>query len=235
MKHVLIAVTSCGRQGNSGRFTGYDLAGVSHSYLMFRDQGYEVDFVSPQGSNPPIEKYQLSDPISRAFLEDDDAQFRIRNSRRPEALQAGDYRAIFCAGGQGALWDFPQDQALQQLVAEIYRHGGVIGAHCQGLAGLLDVRLGKESWLLAGKRVHSRPEPEPFVLPWSEPFDLDTRLLERDAILRRTPSLGSQFVISGRLVTSQHSDAAEAVARAMVDILGRTQIRPGYQGMLKAG
>src|SRR5688572_29022085 len=102
MQRILIAVTSCERQGMGGMFTGYELSEVSHPYLVFRDYGFEVEFVSPAGGNPPIEKYTLSDPISRAFLEDEDAQIRIRNSRRPEMLRPEDYIALYFAGGHGA-------------------------------------------------------------------------------------------------------------------------------------
>lgn len=219
MLRVLIAVTSCDRQGAHGPFTGYELREVSHPYLIFRDQGYEVDFVSPAGGNPPIEKYLLSDPISRAFLEDEDAQQRIRTSYRPNQLRAGDYAAIFFAGGQGALWDLADCHDLQELAAEIYQRGGVVGACCQGLSGLLNIKLANGAWLLKGKRIHSQGMiPAAFGA-----LNLEARLQERGALGRRTVPLATPVMISGRLVTTQEPLAAEGVAAAMVALIEQEQ------------
>lgn len=217
MPRILIAVTSCDRQGVNGPFTGYELLEVSHPYLIFRDQGYEVDFVSPQGGNPPIEKYLLSDPISRAFLEDEDAQLRIRTSRAPTQLRPGEYAAMYFAGGHGALWDFADCPSLQSLAASIYQAGGVIGAACQGLAGLLNVRLLNGESLLKDKRIHgSSAQAEACGV-----LSLTRRLQAQGAILRPTHALASPVVVSGRLVTSQDPAAAESVARKMIQLLAQ--------------
>ncbi|PKL74396.1 MAG: type 1 glutamine amidotransferase domain-containing protein [Candidatus Melainabacteria bacterium HGW-Melainabacteria-1] len=226
MPKVLIAVTSCERQANRGIFTGYDLSEVSHPYLVFRDAGYEVKFVSPKGGTPPIEKYTLSDPISRAFLEDEDAQARIRTSYQAQELNPRDYVGLFFAGGHGTLWDFPDDRSLQSLTANIYLAGGVIGAVCQGLAGLLNIRLPGGSYLVTRRYLHSLAPDAEVSAQSALPLRLKASLEAQGALFRQALPGSRQVEVSERLVTSQNSDAAERIARVMVELLQGTRCLP---------
>lgn len=219
MQRILIAVTSCERQGKGGMFTGYELSEVSHPYLVFRDYGFEVDFISPDGGNPPIEKYVLSDPISRAFLEDEDAQQRIRNSRRPERVNADDYVALYCAGGHGAIWDFPDNQGLQALATDIYERGGVVAAVSFGLAGLVNVRLSDGSYLVEQKMLHSFAPEDPEAHEGAIPALLESHLRERGAIFRNPQPYAMPVEVCDRLISSQDPEASERVARVMVDLI----------------
>ena len=48
--------------------TGYYLGEVSHPWEVLADAGYEIDFVSPKGGNPPVDGFDLSDPINKKVL-----------------------------------------------------------------------------------------------------------------------------------------------------------------------
>lgn len=231
MQRILIAVTSCEHKGDSGESTGYELTEVSHAYLIFRDQGYEVDFVSPKGGNPPIEKYNLSDVINRAFLEDQDAQERIRHSFRPEQLYAHNYEAIYFAGGFGTMWDFPDNAALQDLTRSVYESGGIVGAVCHGPAALVNLQLSDGRYLVAGKAVCAFTNAEESASGHLSlmPFSLENNLRERGAVLRKASPFSRHREVSGRLVTGQNQASTESVARAMVELLEqRQQKRDAY-------
>lgn len=228
MQRIIIAVTSCEHKGDSGESTGYELSEVSHAYLVFRDHGYEVDFVSPKGGNPPIEKYMLADPINRAFLEDDEAQERIRRSFRPEELEGQDYAAIYFAGGLGTMWDFPENTPLQELARSIYEAGGIIGAVCHGPSALVNLRLSDGCFLVAGKAVSACTNEEESATGNLRvvPFLLENSLRERGAVLRKAAPFIRHREVCGRLVTGQNQASTESVARAMVDLIETREAEP---------
>ena len=58
---ILFVVTSHETKGNTGKKTGYYLGELSHPWEVLVDAGYEIDFVSPKGGNPPMDGFDLTD------------------------------------------------------------------------------------------------------------------------------------------------------------------------------
>ena len=58
-------------------------------------------------------------PFEYAFLNDTEAMGMLRNSVPLKQVNAGDYRGIFFVGGKGAMFDFPGNPAIQDLVVAI--------------------------------------------------------------------------------------------------------------------
>ena len=55
-------------------------------------------------------------------------------------LNAGDFDMLYVTGGHGAMWDFPEDAALKQLVTAFDQQHKVIGLICHGVAALVSLR-----------------------------------------------------------------------------------------------
>ncbi|ACY18785.1 type 1 glutamine amidotransferase domain-containing protein [Haliangium ochraceum] len=220
-KRILIALTSHDALGDTGRSTGFYLSEVSHPYYVFTDAGYEVDFVSPKGGAAPMDGVDRDDPKNAAFLDDAALMKRVSETMRPEQVEPQRYAAIFLAGGHGTMWDFPDEEGLQRLTATIYEAGGVAAAVCHGPAGLVNVRLSDDSYLVAGKRVAGFTNEEEQAVGLSEvvPFHLETRLIERGAKHEAAPKFQAQVVSSERLVTGQNPASASGVAEAMLTLL----------------
>lgn len=53
MSKVLFVLSSHSELGHTGRKTGYYIPETAHPYEVFAREGFEVDFVSPQGGEPP--------------------------------------------------------------------------------------------------------------------------------------------------------------------------------------
>jgi putative intracellular protease/amidase len=51
------------------------------------------------------------------------------------------------------MFDLPNNNALQQLIAKVYQQQGVIAAVCHGPAALVNVKLDNGNYLVAGKQV----------------------------------------------------------------------------------
>ena len=139
---ILAVVTSAETMGESGKSTGYELTELSRAYYVFQANGFEVDIASPKGGEPKViiddEDMGIYD---YAFLNDTQAQLKTRNTIPIKEVEADNYQAIFFVGGKGAMFDFPDNKYIQNLIRELYQAGGVVGAVCHGPAALVNVEL----------------------------------------------------------------------------------------------
>ena len=223
-KKILMVLTSHGELGDTGKTTGFYVGEASHPYNVFVHQaGYSVDLVSPAGGEPPRDGEDSDDPLNQAFLEEMSEQ--LANTPRPQQINASDYDAIFYAGGHGTMWDFPNNEALADIAAQIYEAGGVIGAVCHGPAGLVNVRLKDGRHLVDGKVVNSftNDEEREVGLDETVPFLLESKLIERGAEFRKSPNFEAHVETSERLVTGQNPTSAKGVATQMWALLEKSQ------------
>jgi len=220
-KKVLFVVTSHGELGHTGEHTGYYLSEVAHPWQMLVNEGYEIDFVSPAGGTPPVDGFDLVDPVNREFWEDQKYQKKIITSMEPKDVNPEEYTAIFYAGGHGAMWDFPSNTELEAIARTIYEAGGVVAGVCHGPAGLVNIRLSDGRYLVEGKRVTAFTNEEEKLMKRQEvvPFLLEDLLRKRDTQFeKRTPML-SHVVVDGRLITGQNPPSAGKVGEEILKSL----------------
>ncbi|HEY9727473.1 MAG TPA: type 1 glutamine amidotransferase domain-containing protein [Chroococcales cyanobacterium] len=227
-KKVLIAITSHDTL-NNGKETGYWLGEVTHFYHILAAAGFEVDFASPKGSQPPLDQrsYDLRDKDNRQFWEDKRLQDRLNNTIPIEAVNPEDYIAIYYAGGHGAMWDFPGNERLAQVAAQIYENGGFVSAVCHGSAGLLNIKLRNGRSLLDGKTVtgFANLEEQLIRLTKAVPYLLEDELKKQGATYKRgvLPFI-PHVEVSDRLITGQNPQSAKAVAKALVKSLSQSNL-----------
>ena len=226
MPSILLALTSHAELGDTGRPTGFYVPEAARAHRVLTDAGYQVDFTSVQGGDPPRDGIKPGDPEAAAFLRDHaDA---LARTAAPGSLNAAGYDAIFYVGGHGAMWDFPDSQDLAALAAAIYQAGGVIGAVCHGQAGLVNLRLGDGRYLVGGRRLTSFTNVEEAHVGMSGvvPFSLQDRLAERGAHFTGMPRFTDHVVTDGRLVTGQNPASAASAAGQVVRVLARGRSLP---------
>ena len=122
---------------------------------MLVKAGYEIDFVSPLGGNPPVEGLDLSDLVNKKFWEDKTYHSKLLHSLTPSEGKANDYCAIFYAGGHGTVWDFPDNKAIAEIAKDIYENNGIVSAVCHGPSGIFNIKLSDGKYLVDGKKVNS--------------------------------------------------------------------------------
>lgn len=67
-------------------------------------------------------------------------------------MNAERYAAIYIVGGKGAMFDFPFDPSLQDIILHIYeKQQGFVAAVCHGPAVLANIKLADGRFLVAGK------------------------------------------------------------------------------------
>lgn len=214
---ILFVVTSHATKGSTGEKTGYYLGEVSHPWKVLTEAGYEIDFVSPKGGNPPVDGFDLNDPVNKEFWENEKYQQKISHSMKPSEVHPKEYAAIYYAGGHGAMWDLPENKELAAIAAQIYEAKGIVAADCHGPAGLLNIKLSDGKYLLAGKKVNgfSNEEEEIVKLTKVVPFLLEDQLKARGGVYEKSGPWQQHVVVDQRLITGQNPQSAKEVGEAI--------------------
>lgn len=218
IKKILFVVTSHAQKGSTGEPTGYYLSEVSHPWAILQQAGYEIDFVSPKGGKPPVDGFDLSDPINKKFWEDQVYHHKIENSMKPSEVNPSAYTAIHFAGGHGAMWDFADNEAIAAIAAQIYEHNGIVSAVCHGPAGIVNIKLSNEKYLVDGKKVNAFTNEEETEVGLQNvvPFLLEEKLIERGAKFEKSGKWQPHVVTDQRLITGQNPQSGEAVGQAVL-------------------
>ncbi|NOK62494.1 MAG: type 1 glutamine amidotransferase domain-containing protein [Chloroflexi bacterium AL-W] len=226
MQKILMVLTSHRALGNTGRETGFYLSEAAHPYAVFTQAGYEIDFMSPAGGQPPMDGVDLADPLQKSFLDDSVVAEKLQQTLTPDQVNPAEYTAIFYAGGHGVMWDFPDNNQLAQIAATIYEGKGVVAAVCHGPAGLVNVTLSDGAYLVAGKTIATFTNEEEAAVELTDivPFLLETQLGERGAQITKAPNFEPHVAVSERVVTGQNPASATPVAEAVVEVLSQRAV-----------
>ncbi|MFZ1809386.1 MAG: type 1 glutamine amidotransferase domain-containing protein, partial [Cyclobacteriaceae bacterium] len=222
---ILAVVTSADLMGSSGKSTGYELTELSRAYYVFQANGFEVDVASPLGGLPPvvIDGDDMKE-YDYAFLNDSDAQAKVKNSIAMADVEPDAYEAVYFVGGKGAMFDFPENKHIQSLVSAYYESGKVVSAVCHGPAALVNVKLSDGSSLLANKTVSSFTNAEELFLipdaPQIFPFLLQDKLTENGARFNEGFLYLNTVSKDGNLVTGQNPWSTWEVAESVIAQLG---------------
>jgi putative intracellular protease/amidase len=220
-KKVLFVLTSHDRKGKKP--SGFFLSEATHPHRVLVNAGYEVDFASPKGGKAPLDpdSFDLDDGTNAEFWNNPKLRGAIEHTLKPTDIKADDYAGIFFAGGHGAMWDLPDNTELAALTADIYEHGGIVGAVCHGPAALVNVKRADGQYLVKDMFVAAFTDDEEreVGLEGEVPFLLADRLVERGAHHDAGPNWGIKVCVSGRLVTGQNPASATRVGDAMLTML----------------
>lgn len=220
-KPVLFVLTSHSTKGSTGEATGYYLGEVTHPLAELDQAGLTVEFASIAGGEPPVDGLDLSDAINARYWADAAFRAKVAHTKRLADVDASDYSAVFFAGGHGAMWDFPFDEAVRTVTRSIYEAGGIVGAVCHGPAALVNATLSDGTPLVAGKRVAAFTDSEEHAVKLEKvvPFLLASTLTKRGAIHKPAADWTANVVVDGRLVTGQNPQSAGGVGAAMRELL----------------
>ncbi|WP_419868531.1 type 1 glutamine amidotransferase domain-containing protein [Chryseobacterium sp. CT-SW4] len=215
---ILFVVTSHDKKGNTGESTGYYLGEVSHPWEVLHHAGYEIDFVSPKGGTPPVDGFDLKDPVNKEFWENKEYKNKIDNSLQPSQVDPSQYAAIFYAGGHGAMWDFADNTQLADIAAKIYENGGIVAGVCHGPAGLVNIKLSDGKYLVDGKKINAFTNEEEAEVKLANvvPFLLEDQLKARGAKFEKSGLWQTHVVTDQRVVTGQNPQSAKGVGEAIL-------------------
>ncbi len=223
---VLFVLSGHPVKGSTGKPTGWYLSEAAHPWKVLREEGIEIDFMSPEGGKPPVDGFNLEDPVNKEFWEDPEVQKSISNTYTPDQINIMDYAAIHFVGGHGAMWDFPDNQNIAKLAGELYDNNGIISAVCHGPAGLVNIKLKDGSYLVDGKTVaaYTNAEEEAGGMTEVVPFLLEDKLKERGANHVAAPNKTENVKVDERLVTGQNPASARLVGLKILELLKKRAV-----------
>lgn len=217
-KKILFVVTSHDKKGSTGEDTGYYLGEVSHPWEVLHHAGYEIDFVSPKGGTPPVDGFDLKDPVNKEFWENKEYKSKIDHSLTPSQVNPQEYSTIFYAGGHGAMWDFADNKELAKIASTIYENGGIVAGVCHGPAGLVNIKLNNGKYLVDGKKINAFTNEEESAVKLTNvvPFLLEDKLKERGAKFEKSGLWQNHVVTDQRVITGQNPQSAKSVGEAIL-------------------
>lgn len=220
-KPVLCVVTSHPIKGATGIATGFWLSELTHPLKVLEDAGLKTVIASVRGGQPPIDGFDLSDPVNAYYWNESDLQKRLLNSLNLAELNGADYSAVFFAGGHGTMWDYRENKEIQRVIREVYESGGVVSAVCHGPAALVDAKLSNGEYLVNGKNVTAFTNKEEDEVQGTAivPYLLETALVEHGAQHHEAPNWLENIIVDGRLVTGQNPASAHGVGVALAKVL----------------
>jgi putative intracellular protease/amidase len=217
IKPILCVVTSHPIKGDTGLPTGFALVELTHPLAVFEEAGIPVEIASIRGGHPPIDFFDLSDPVNDRFWHNADFRDALANSLVLGELDPSRYSAVFFAGGHGTMWDFADSPAVQRVIRDVYEAGGVVSAVCHGPAALVNATLADGTYLVSGKKVAAFTDEEEEAVQSTHvvPYLLASTLKQRGALHQAAPNWAENVVVDGRLVTGQNPASAHAVGVAV--------------------
>jgi len=205
---------------------GWYLPEAAHPYVVFKDKGYDLTFVSPKGGladcDPESVSSYAKDPECIRFTKEClNEKNQVKTVQISEVKDAAKYDVIFYVGGTGVMWDFPDNDAQNKVAAALYENGGIVSAVCHGPAALVNVKLSDGKNLIDGKRVTGFTNDEEAAIGKTKvvPFLLETALRNKGAITSAVKNWGSNVEVDGRLVTGQNPGSASGAAKAIAELL----------------
>lgn len=224
MKKILIVLTNTTRYAGTNDATGLWLGEATEFALILQQAGYDIDYVSPKGGFVPLDPRSMkyTDDDIMAFYETADFQQRaLVASLTPAQVDPTDYVAIYYAGGHGVMWDFPDNEPLQRIAAQIYAQNGYVTSVCHGIAGLLNIQDTPGHYLIADRQITGFTKAEEVLAGKKAivPFFNQTVAEQRGAHFKSQRAYKPYMVQDGHLITGQNPFSAKAVAQCLVENL----------------
>lgn len=225
-KKILLVVTNVDRYDDPKHPTGLWISELTHAYDVFAANGFQQTIISPKGGKSPLEprslKWPVYDASAKSWVNDKEKMALLDSTLKPEDIDPNEYDAIYFTGGHAVMWDFPNDENLQNLTKQIYENGGVVSSVCHGYVGLLNVRLSNGELLVKDKKVTGYSWFEEILAGVSKivPYNSEQKMKDQGAKYQKAllPFVSTVY-IDDRLVTGQNPQSAKETAEKVVSLL----------------
>ncbi|MBW1296324.1 hypothetical protein GBO31_12495 [Aquimarina litoralis] len=220
---VLFIVSNAHFYGNTKLTTGNSFSEIVNAYDVFKNAGFTVDFVSPEGGAVPLAYINTSDEMSKKYLYDSAFMNALKSTKKPSEIDASKYKAVQYIGGGSAMFGVPENKNIQKITMDIYeKYNGIISSVCHGTAGIVHLKTNDGKYLVDGKRVSGYPddyenkEKEYFK---TFPFLIKKTIEERGGDFRFSERGKFTLEVDGRLVTGQNYQSSKPVSLKIIELI----------------
>lgn len=220
---VLFIVSNASFYGDTDLPTGNSFSEIVHAYDTFVKAGFNVDFVSPKGGAISLAYINTSDEMIKDYVYNKDFMYALKHTKLPREINPKDYKAVQYIGGGSAMFQVPENKAIQDIVMTIYeKQNGVISSVCHGTAGIVHLKTSDGKYLVEGKRISGYPdEYENTAKPYFKtfPFLITKTIEERGGDFKYSPRGKSHVEVDGRLITGQNYKSSKGVSEKVIEII----------------
>lgn len=223
---ILLVVTGTGAFASGNLPTGLWLSEFTHIYHTARKQGWEITVANPRGGDTPVDPESLKplvlDKLSREYWENPDFRHMLNRAASLGEVSGQTFDCLYLAGGHGAMYDFPDNAVLQEMIKNQYENHRTVAAICHGVSGLVNVRLSGGEYLIKDKKLTGFSWFEESLADRKKevPFDLEALLEERGADYEKAfIPMTSKVVVDRNLVTGQNPFSSKETAEAVLQQL----------------
>jgi putative intracellular protease/amidase len=242
-KRVAIVISNPAVSTTTGWPVGFWWSELTHPYLAFSEQGYEIEVFSPDGGTCEADAmsdprdpsgYSSEDLISMGFIATPKLAALVDHTRKTSEIDVKTFDALVVAGGQGPMFTYEKAIDLQRKFVEFYEDGRIACALCHGVAILRYARLSSGEPLPKGKTVTGFANVEE---DFADNAVWSMNLLSRDThvmpwrIEDEMKRLGANYVQAGlwrgfairdgNLITGQQNFSGSETARLVVQAIGK--------------
>lgn len=196
-------------------------------YLAFKEKGYEIVVASTAGGAVPIDGGSLSDPFftdaAKKVMHDSAAIDALSHTVKLDTLSfPGDFDAVFLPGGHGTCVDFVDDPTLKNTIESMYNAGKVVCAVCHGPIAFVNCVKADGTPLVQGLSVTGFSDSEEAAVQKTDlvPHLLQSKFVEQGGNYEKADDWNAKACVDGNLITGQNPQSSEAVAEAVIKVLG---------------
>lgn len=224
---ILFIVSNQHYYGESDISTSNHFAEIVLAYDVLVNEGYSIDFLSPEGGAIPIGYINTSDSLQKKYLYEVEFMNKLKNTFPPTEINSANYKAVYYGGGGAAMFGVPENEAIQKITMSIYNNNGVVSAICHGTAGIVNLKTLDDKYLYEGKQVNGFPdlfENKNANYYKTFPFSIEETINERSGNFTYSEKGWDGFYkVDGRLITGQDPTAAASVAKQLIITLKNIQ------------
>ncbi len=232
---ILMVASSPAVSEQTGWPIGFWAAELTHPLFVFQEAGYEVELASTEGgkiemdgySDPTDDSgYSAHDVISLGYLQLEWFRDMLASTKSLAEVKAEDYAAIFLVGGQGPMYTFRGNDALERLFGDFYESGKPTAAVCHSTTLLIEARDSSGNLLVKDKRWTGFANSEEDYADQAvgmqiQPYRIEDQARKLDGTdFRVAPAFYSYAIADGNLITGQQQNSGAAAARMVVQQLG---------------
>lgn len=224
LTRVLFIVSNAHFYGETDMSTSNHFSEIINAYDVFYQNGYTIDFLSPEGGALPVGYIDTSKPLQKKYLYDSVFMDKLEYTKKPSQVKSSDYAAVYYVGGGAAMFGVPQNKEIQRIVMELYEdYNGVISAVCHGTAGIVNLKKEDGTYLYQGKKVSGFPdkfERKEARYYKTFPFSIQQIIKDRGGVFEFSDEGWDGFMVSdGRLISGQDPTSSDLIARKVIEIL----------------
>ncbi|WP_425236572.1 type 1 glutamine amidotransferase domain-containing protein [Ulvibacterium sp.] len=231
---ILMVASSPTISKQTGWPIGFWAAELTHPLHVFQEAGYEVELASTEGGKVEMDSYSdptdasgyaAHDVVSLGYLQLDWFNTMLENTQELSKVDQNDYDAIFLVGGQGPMYTYRGNEALENLFTAFYETGKPSAVVCHATTLLLEAKTSMGNLIVDDKTWTGFSDAEEDYADKAVGQKIQPYRIEEEARkisntnFKVAAPFSSYAIADGNLITGQQQNSGSAAARLVVEQL----------------